>query len=61
MIKWIKDKIDDFIWWITDDMNIWFLILALIGFIYMGTTIYLIATGKEVRIPKTQPIIYLPR
>ena len=61
MIKWIKDKIDDFIWWITDDMNIWFAILALIGFIYIGTVIYALATGGVVKVPKTQPIIYLPR
>ena len=61
MIKWVKDKIDDFIWWITDDMNVVFLILALVGFIYIGTTIYILATGGVVKVPKTQPIIYLPR
>ena len=34
MIKWIKKKIDDFIWWITDDINIVYVILALIVLSY---------------------------
>ena len=58
MIKWIKKKIDDFIWWITDDINIVFVILALIILLWIGTIIYTIATGGELRIPK-QTIIFL--
>ena len=58
MIKWIKNKIDDFVYWITDDMNAFFVILVLIGFIFIGILFYLVATGKEVNMPA---IIYLPR
>lgn len=58
MIKWIKKKIDDFIWWITDDINIVYVILALIILLWIGTIIYTLATGGELRIPK-QTIIFL--
>ncbi len=61
MIKWVKKKIDDFIWWITDDMNIFYVILVLVVIIWIGTAIYTLATDGEVRIPKVQPIIILPR
>ena len=61
MIKWLKKKIDDFLWWIDGDMNIWFLVLALIGLVYIGSLIYTVATGGTIKAPKTQPIIYLPR
>ena len=58
MIKWIKDKIDAFLWWIDDDMNVFFVVLVLVGLICIGILFYLVATGKEVNVPT---IIYLPR
>ena len=60
IIKWGKKKIDDFIWWITDDMNIFFVILVLVVLLWIGTMVYLVVTGGEIKAPKTQPIIYLP-
>ena len=51
MIKWIKKKIDDFIWWIDDDMNVFFVVLVLVGIICIGILFYLVATGKEVNVP----------
>ena len=57
MIKWIKKKIDDFFWWITDDINIVYVILALIVLLWIGTIIYKLATGGELRIPKHTTII----
>ena len=58
MIKWIKKKIDDFIWWITDDINIVYVILALVVLLWIGTIIYTLATGGELRMQK-QTIIFL--
>ena len=58
MIKWIKDKIDAFLWWIDDDMNVFFVVLVLVGIICIGILFYFVATGKEVNVPT---IIYLVR
>jgi hypothetical protein len=44
MIKWVKKKTDDFIWWITDDMNIFYVILVLVVLLWIGTAIYVLAT-----------------
>jgi hypothetical protein len=60
MIKWIKKRIDDFVWWVTDDMNIFYVILVLVVLLWIGTAIYVLATGGTIKAPKTQPIIYLP-
>ena len=48
MIKWIKDKIDAFL---DDDMNVFFVVLVLVGIICIGILFYLVATGKEVNVP----------
>lgn len=55
IIKWIKDKIDAFL---DDDMNVFFVVLVLVGIICIGILFYLVATGKEVNVPT---IIYLVR
>ena len=46
MIKWIKDKIDAFLWWIDDDMNVFFVVLVLVGIICIGILFYFVATGQ---------------
>ena len=42
MIKWIKKRIDDFVWWVTDDMNIFYVILVLDVLLWIGTIYVLV-------------------
>jgi hypothetical protein len=48
MIKWIKKRVDDFVWWVTDDMNIFYVILVLVVLLWIGTAIYILTTDGSV-------------
>jgi len=46
MIKWIKKRIDDFVWWVTDDMNIFYVILVLDVFVGLFIGLFIGVEGK---------------